>query len=228
MVNELLEYDLRVGVTGHRDVLPNAIPAIEKSVEATLEALGRNAGRKVFLSSLAEGADQIAAEVAVRLGYDLQVPLPFERQRYTAGFPRADKERYERLESLAVQVFIVPPVETDDHGLPSRDWLYRQAGLFIANECDVLLALWDGCATTGAMCGTADIINYLKRLNGKHSANPLKKRPIIQIATPRLSSSKRIHAGEIKELSTGLLDLFDDMIAFGLVYNLDAKEEFNL
>ena len=195
------EYDLRVGVTGHRDVLPEEIPAIEKSVEAVLETLGQNAERKVFLSSLAEGADQIAAETAVRLGYDLQVPLPFDRRQYTAAFPKADKERYECLESLAVKVFIAPPVEPDDYGSPSRDWLYRQAGLFIANECDVLLALWDGCPSTGSMCGTADIVGYVFSIRNDDSICHQVSRRVIQILTPRANGGLALaKAGRIIEL----------------------------
>ena len=36
----------------------------------------------IFVSPLADGADQIAAEIALRLGFELHAMLPFDRERY--------------------------------------------------------------------------------------------------------------------------------------------------
>ena len=45
--------------------------------------------RFVFVSALADGADQIAAEAALELGFSLQAVLPFARDDYRRDFKRA-------------------------------------------------------------------------------------------------------------------------------------------
>src|SRR5258708_23538825 len=92
---------LSVGVTGHRaDVLPaGSEERLRKRIGETL-ALVASAGADLlgderecfaaepcklrFISPIADGADQIAAEVALELGWELQLVLPFERSVYRA------------------------------------------------------------------------------------------------------------------------------------------------
>src|SRR5438552_1486776 len=87
---------LCVGVTGHRaDMLPaGSVPALRTRIRDVLSLL-EEAGRTLleverdcftglgpqlrFVSPIADGADQIAAEVALELGWELQAILPFER-----------------------------------------------------------------------------------------------------------------------------------------------------
>ena len=53
---------------------------------------------KRFVSPIADGADQIAAEVALELGWELQVVLPFDRKRYRASLANhGARERFDAL-----------------------------------------------------------------------------------------------------------------------------------
>src|SRR5690348_5717544 len=85
---------LAVGVTGHRaDLLPaDSVPALRDHIREVLSLIAE-AGRDLckaerecfadglprmrFVSPIADGADQIAAEVALDLGWELEAILPF-------------------------------------------------------------------------------------------------------------------------------------------------------
>ena len=43
---------------------------------------------------------------------------------------------------------------------PDRDFLYRQAGIYISVHSHLLLALWDGGPGTAARCGTAEAVDF--------------------------------------------------------------------
>src|SRR4051794_15745569 len=126
-----LPFVLSVGVTGHRaDVLPEgSLPALNSRIrdillliaEAGFALLEREQGcfstdppRMRFVSPIADGADQIAAEVALELGWELQAVLPFDRAAYRAGL--ANDEARERLDALLARATCVLelPGDKDD------------------------------------------------------------------------------------------------------------------
>ena len=90
---------LAVGITGHRaDVLPaGSVPILQSRIRDVLERIEQS-GRDLllaeqdcfgptpavmrFVSPIADGADQIAAEIALDLGWELQAIVPFERSVY--------------------------------------------------------------------------------------------------------------------------------------------------
>ena len=97
-----------VGVTGHRDLLPAELPAIRAAIEELLRAL-RDAApdvQIVLLSSMAEGADLLAAEVACDLGLQLMALLPYSAARCRADLEseasRAAFDRVNQGRSVAV------------------------------------------------------------------------------------------------------------------------------
>ena len=83
---ELLPFT--VAVVGHRDLRAEDIPVLEASVEATLRSLQEEASATpiMILSALAEGADRLAARVALKLGMRLVVPMPKEQTAYAKSF----------------------------------------------------------------------------------------------------------------------------------------------
>ena len=107
---------LAVGVTGHRaEVLPeDSVPVLRERIRDVL-VLIEQSGRALleterdcfagaeprlrFVSPIADGADQIAAEVALELGWELQAILPFERAAYRASL--ANHGARERFDALA-------------------------------------------------------------------------------------------------------------------------------
>ena len=173
---------LRVGVSGHRLLAePGQVAA---DVDAVLDRLvasaagvrrrpgpstGRDAGPRpgpgpgpapgsiqlIAVSSLAEGADRIVAErVLARPGGRLEVLLPLEPDDYATDF--ADEESRRTFDDLLVaadQVTVIPPDRSD----ASREGAYARAGTAVLEQCDVLLALWDGQGARGRG-GTAEVV----------------------------------------------------------------------
>ena len=78
-----------VGVTGHR---PNRLAVGEATISARLVhvlralRIGCRGHRRIAVSALAEGSDRLFAEVALGLGYQLQVLLPFLSADYETTF----------------------------------------------------------------------------------------------------------------------------------------------
>ena len=61
------------------------------------------------MSPIADGADQIAAEVALKLGWELQVVLPFARAEYRASLANdGARERFDALIERASCVLELP------------------------------------------------------------------------------------------------------------------------
>ncbi len=75
---------LVVAVTGHRDLVAAEVPQIRQRVQDLLKSLAAQYPdrRLRVMSPLAEGADQLVAEVALDLGLELTVPLPMPKHLY--------------------------------------------------------------------------------------------------------------------------------------------------
>jgi len=157
---------LTVGVTGHRDLVKDEMPALRDQVRAFLIELDADYPDLdlQILSPLAEGADQLVAEVALELDLPVIVPLPMRRDEYEKDF--TDDGALERFQQMLAQCEIISlPIADEDAGgtgvllATDRERQYAQMGIFISNHCQVLLALWDG-KTGGAVGGTAGVVNY--------------------------------------------------------------------
>ena len=140
---KLTEKDFIIGVTGHRVLPGDNIPEIKRSVnEFYREIKTANRERSItVLSPLAEGADILCARIALDHGMRLVAPLPMPVQEYLKGF--FDSGDFYRLSSTADEVFVVEPEESVP-AHPETGFYYRQAGLYVAKSCDILLAVWDG------------------------------------------------------------------------------------
>jgi hypothetical protein len=141
-----------VGVTGHR-VLTDLEP-LRAGIEAALDRIeAAFPGQPLtLLSSLAEGADRLAAEAVLRRsGGRLVVPLPLPQAEYETDFSRPQsRAEFRALLGRANEVFEAPHRE-------ARNEAYEAAGLEVCRRADVLLAIWDGQASQGRG-GTADIV----------------------------------------------------------------------
>jgi len=163
----LYSVPLVVAVTGHRDLLPDEIPAIRQRVRAFLEDLrSQSPDRDILLMSpLAEGADRLAAEEALALGLPLTVVLPMPREQYLDDFATEDSRvQFERLCSRATDVFELPLTPGNNLALnqgqgPNRSRQYAQAGVFLSAHCHILLALWDG-NESDSLGGTAQVVRF--------------------------------------------------------------------
>lgn len=158
---------LTIGVTGHRDLLESERPALESRVRAFFsDVAGRYPGLKLqLLCPMAEGGDQLVARIAIELGIELIAVLPMLQDEYERDFETAAAlAEFRSLAARAGQIICLPAAPglegvTITADAAKRDRQYAQAGLFISNHCQVLLALWDGrpLHTVG---GTAQVVRY--------------------------------------------------------------------
>jgi len=132
-----------IGVTGHRKLNADCIPALTSDIEAFYRDVLKKHGFATVLSPLAEGADTLCAKLALDAGLRLIIPLPMNAMEYRKAFSGAAEAEFDCLLSLADSVFVVRPEETVPPE-PQRGFYYRQAGIYVAKHCDVLLAVWDG------------------------------------------------------------------------------------
>ena len=151
-----------VGVTGHRAIRAQDKASLAVAVRAELEKLRAlcPSSPLVLLTSLAEGADLLCADAAEVLGISLWAALPISREDYTEEFSEAAKVRFAHHCARAEHVFAVPDTETPPASGAERSFRFRQAGLYVAAHCHVLLALWDGGEGTAAACGTAAAVGF--------------------------------------------------------------------
>ncbi|MDH4048504.1 MAG: DUF4231 domain-containing protein [Gammaproteobacteria bacterium] len=158
---------LVVAVTGHRDLLASELPGLRQRVQDFLSGLAERFPdrRLTVMSSLAEGADQLVAEVALELGIDLQVPLPMPKDLYLQDFETIEaRARFESLCERALEVFELPlakgnTVEKISQPGPARSREYAQVGVFLCAHCHILLALWDGKPGT-ELGGTGQVVKF--------------------------------------------------------------------
>ncbi|MBI3797857.1 MAG: DUF4231 domain-containing protein [Deltaproteobacteria bacterium] len=168
---------VRVGVTGHRlNRLTQADePLLRAKIREVLERVLQIAqdvlaadspyapGPPILrvISPLAEGADRIVAQEAVTLGFELQCPLPFDRDEYEKDFStRESRAEYRAMLKQAPAVF-----ELDGSRETSKreNEAYEAVGRMVLRQCDVLIAIWDG-ETPAGQGGTGQIVEEAIRL----------------------------------------------------------------
>jgi hypothetical protein len=138
-----------VGVTGHQDIPEAAAASVRAGIEAALRAQPRPV---TALTSLAAGADQLFARLALAHGAALTVVLPSEGYEATFAARPAALAGYAELRALAAGTVRL--------GHPSpTEAAFEAAGRWIADHCDLLVAVWDGQPARGTG-GTGDIVRY--------------------------------------------------------------------
>ena len=164
-----LPFVLSVGVTGHRaDVLPaGSLGPLRARIRRTL-ALIADAGaallereqecfaplpaQRRFVSPIADGADQVAAEVALELGWELHAVLPFPRAKYRASL--ASDEARDRFDALLARATCVLELPGDRRKELDA---YVMTGRATVAHCDLLIAVWDGRPPRGRG-GTGEVV----------------------------------------------------------------------
>ena len=155
---------LTIGVTGHRDLLADEVPALKKLVRDFFLQLKSDYPDLdlQLITPLAEGSDRLVADVAAEMGIDLIVPLPMPQAEYEKDFSSADAVQAFRdsLDSARViNLRTLPEAQGRARTPADHDRQYAQLGVFISNHSQVLLALWDGKPST-AVGGTAGVVKY--------------------------------------------------------------------
>jgi hypothetical protein len=187
-------FALRVGVTGTRAMPADdgALKRIEGGIRAALEALRDQAeeiakkpeianlhehGKEPLLrlvSPLAEGADRLVAKIAIELGYQLEVPMPFPQAEYERDFQPNDRDHATNAASLAEFHSLLnharpcvasdprPVLELDGRRGDDEAASYGAVGRLVVRNCDLLIAVWNGRPGKGSG-GTADTVRFAAR-----------------------------------------------------------------
>jgi hypothetical protein len=184
-------FALTLGVTGHRgrDANPAVAgpgqgvilnedkvrAAIDAFLATLLQAVADLSGEAkpwfdpsppvvALVSSLAEGADRIAARAALARAMPLDVVLPCARSNYEQTFAddaaRADfAALFERARARLILPLPAAPGASHDEQLARA---YEAAGLTMLAQADILIAVWDGEPAKGRG-GTAEIVDEAAR-----------------------------------------------------------------
>jgi hypothetical protein len=156
---------LCVGVTAHRDLVPDEIPGLEQRLRGFFIGLRTDFPNLPLqlISPLAEGGDTLVAEVALAMGIPLIAVLPMEQPAYEQDFSDAAAvESLRRLLTRAEETIVLPRVDetaSEDFTEQERALQYAQLGVFTSDHSHVLLALWDG-KSGGRIGGTGQVVHY--------------------------------------------------------------------
>ena len=143
------------------------------------EVLAARGDRLVLEEVLAPGADRLVFDtVLADLDTRLEVALPLRQADYEEDFDtEASKEEFRRLLARASITWTAPTTE-DPLTKEDRDKAYKQAGQYVVDRSDALIALWDGEDPKGPG-GTAEIVAYAQEngvpvtwINTKGSPEP--------------------------------------------------------
>ena len=151
-----------IGVTGHRKLEnePLVVKEIHQIIERIKQLIPSLKNTPLvfsILSPLAEGADRLVAREVLKVsGSQLEAILPLERDDYMEEFENLEsRTEFEEFLSKASHIKRFPPQT-------SKKEAYAQAGRYVVDHCDVLIALWNGKTFTG-QGGTADIVHYARK-----------------------------------------------------------------
>lgn len=165
---------LNVGITGHRRPVTDHVDstALRDTISSILDEL-RNAALRLhaaeldafdksvlpprLICPLADGSDQLTAEIALDLGFELHAVLPFAREIYAADFAEGHpSQAFAGLLSRATRIFELPSTRYEEGSA------YSLVGRATVSHSDVLVAIWDGLPARGRG-GTAEIVDLAVR-----------------------------------------------------------------
>jgi hypothetical protein len=198
-------FPIIIGVTGHRNIPPEASAAVLKSVQDLLEDWkGRFGAALHVMSALAEGADQLVADAARVLNIPIIAVLPMPKATYrTTLRTEESRDNLDRHWDTAALRLELP--EIGDLGdLDYRDRQFEQLGVLLIRRSHLLLALWDGTRDMTNRSGATAVVRM--RLEGDHEAEAFKssemflearsyldvtnRGPILHVVTPGNQATK--------------------------------------
>ena len=164
---DLKRIPIVIGITGHRDIRKEDEEKLKNAVRDELKIIKDLCPNSnlVMLNSLARGADLLCAGVAMEMKVPLYVVLPMDESIYKReqNFNESDRYFFEECYETAERKFTTPMIEVapskdieeavkvlvglskkqctkplDDKKLKiAKDYLYRQAGIYIVSHCHV-------------------------------------------------------------------------------------------
>jgi hypothetical protein len=207
---------LVIGITGHRDIREEDRKGLEHKLKDVFLKLHEDYGASplVLVTALAEGADRLAARVALSLHPQVKVrlvvPIPMPIELYeldfdsltvlstslaTVAVSTSSREEFHALLATAESQFELELAEGNSYETiarpgPARDRQYELVGKYIAQQSQILIALWDG-VDSDRVGGTASVVNFQREGVPGAEACALEAPegfPVYHILTPRLKN----------------------------------------
>ncbi len=154
---------LKLGVTGHRFLAE--VDKLQAGIRQALEQITAKFPNHdlLVLSPLAQGADRLITTEVLSwqrsrgAAEKLTVVLPFDASEYEKDFTGSNdaetanlRQEFHYYRAKAAEEVMMPPC-------PTSEAAYLATGRFIADNCDVMIALWDGESAQGSG-GTGEIV----------------------------------------------------------------------
>lgn len=144
-----------IGVTGHRDIATgDPSRAVERELREVVRRHARTSSPSFRgVSCLAAGADQLFARATLDLGGALVAIVPC--LRYEDTFNALSLAHYHRLRGAATEIIELGFEVADEAA-------FAAASQRLLDECEVVLAVWDGAPAAG-YGGTADVVDWARQ-----------------------------------------------------------------
>lgn len=191
---------LVVGIIGQKDLQENESKEVESKIAAIfLELQTRYPSTPIaLLTSLAEGTDRIAAKAALKGQRRLMIVIPSTRENYEKIFlTESSKDEFAKLLFKSDQKYeLIPLALTSDAKGDQNEIFEVNSGAFIARNCQILIAVWDGVTVKGEN-SIAPIVRF--KLKGvpdlyptiRSPLDPVETGPVYHIVLPKNNSSER-------------------------------------
>lgn len=198
-MNSAISFDLAgrvpivLAATGHRAIPKQDEEALCKAVNGELNLIAKSNPHSpcILISALAEGADRLVANCALNLGWQVCAVLPLTQGDYETDFH--DDESVAEFRELLARSTCVKVIDKKHHLRPA---CYLELGLWLSQQAQVLIALWDGEQAQGPG-GTAEVIKTFRE--GVALVQPIlpDAGPVIHIQTRRMLNQQVDEAIEI-------------------------------
>jgi hypothetical protein len=168
-----------VGVSGHRDLHADTLHSLRGAVADILSQLKQRLPHSEvrLMSGMATGADLLAVQVALELGFCVDAILPMDLAQYAADF---DPDSFEllktllahpRVNSVELPLSAAAEAAAAAAGISQRDARYTVVTQTLTRGCSLLLALWDG-KSSALPGGTTDtVLRYLGARTDRNSSD---------------------------------------------------------
>ncbi|QQS31002.1 MAG: hypothetical protein IPM47_08805 [Sphingobacteriales bacterium] len=232
-----------IGITGHRDLFPKDLTALTEAFSSYIQQLKTSYPDSpiTVMSSLASGADLLAANIALSMQIPVIAPLPLPVDDYLNDF-ETEEEKSDFLKALdqCDKRFIVeqavPATQLNTNPLSDRELAYFSAALYVVKHCDVLVAFWNG-ENNDYLAGTAKTVQMMLegfvppefRKSGTDFFQTETSGIVYHISTPRKKSTVlTMPAFSVTKLSgshSKIVDLLDEL-RFLDRFNRESKRLF--
>ncbi|TCP78851.1 hypothetical protein C8J31_1205 [Rhizobium sp. PP-CC-2G-626] len=226
-----------VGITGHRDLRSGDLDLLDTRIEQCLQEVRASypCSPVTLLTSLAEGADQLAARCALRIaGVSMVAVLPLELDDYKKDFlTETAKQEFDGLLNRATNVI---SASTLPGKATTREEYYLRAGCFVAQTAQIMIAVWDGISHPDHQGGlhnplkggTADIVRACRHGIRSSSLVAVSEPTLVKhIFTVREQSSAEFVAGNSHRIGQLQQVAEQDTVSTRTSAILSSIERFN-